>query len=247
MPRLDLLVIQEIPPKDRGGWRESVGPEAYNAIQLFMHFFPKTVLDGAGKVTIYVGKKPDDKPIYYYSDYFKVSMYYAGEETENKRRQLKAEEWDDFYTDLIEKTLIDIAKRAGNEEVIPEIKRAISSVRSTGYKLLVPIKKLSKRSPNRMYQAVTYKYLTPQGELDFIEITDKLKEKNTYVISDGYVKFPLEWYASKCEWAENRFVIKDRLDGIRAYVDADTKSMYSLHNKNKTADRICIDEKDGVK
>ena len=56
MPRLDLLVIQEIPPKDRSGWRESVGPEAYNAIRLFMHYFPKTVLDGAGRVTIYVGE-----------------------------------------------------------------------------------------------------------------------------------------------------------------------------------------------
>jgi|GEM_PF-3064460 hypothetical protein len=57
MSRLDLLVIQEIPPKDRGGWRESVGPEAYNAIQLCMHFFPKTVLDGAGKVTIYIPRR----------------------------------------------------------------------------------------------------------------------------------------------------------------------------------------------
>ena len=55
MSRLDLLVIQEIPPKDRSSWRESVGLEAYNAIQLFMHFFPKTELEFVVTVMFFVG------------------------------------------------------------------------------------------------------------------------------------------------------------------------------------------------
>ena len=80
--------------------------------------------------------------------------------------------------------------------------------------------------------------MTPQGELDYIEITDKQKVKNTYIISDGYAKFPLEWYASKCEWNGNRFIIKDLQDFVRANVDADKKCMYSTQNKKKTAETI---------
>ena len=238
MSGLNMLVIQDVKPKEKGEWRDTVGPEAFNAIWLFMHFFKKTEIDGAGKLTIYVGKKPEEKPVYFFSDYFKISSYYVDEQTVQKRASLKAEEWDEFYTDLIEKVLIDIAKRAGNEQAIPEIEQAISDVKSTGYKLLVPVKKLSKQSPDKMYRAVTYKYLTPKGELDYIEITDKQKVTNTYVISDGYIKFPLDWYAKKCEWNGNRFIIKDLQDCVRAYVDADKKSMYSMHNKKKTAEMI---------
>ena len=70
--------------------------------------------------------------------------------------------------------------------------------------------------------------------MDFIEITDKTNEQYGYVISNGYEKFSLEWYANKCEWDDKRFIIKDRLDCVRAYVDADKKEMYSMKNKNKT-------------
>ena len=41
MSRLNLLVIQDVPPKKKDGWFNTVGLEAYNALQLFMHFWGK--------------------------------------------------------------------------------------------------------------------------------------------------------------------------------------------------------------
>ena len=128
--------------------------------------------------------------------------------------------------------LTDIANQVGKIEIIPMIKKAVSDVKATGYEKLIAVKKLSKRSPKKDYQAITYRHLTPKGELHFIEITDKDDEKERYIISDGYVKFPLENYAYKCEWAEKRFIIKDRQDHVRAYVDADLKTMYSMQKNN---------------
>jgi hypothetical protein len=142
--------------------------------------------------------------------------------------------------DVIEGVLVDIAKRSRNTEVIPIIQTAVMESKKTGYRLLIPIKKLSKHSTNRSYKAITYRYLSPEGELDFVEILDKSKEKCRYVISNGYDKFPLEWYANKCEWADNRFIIKDRQNVVRAYVDADKKEMYSMQNKNKTYSELNV-------
>lgn len=231
MSRLSLLVIQDIPQQKHSGWRDTVGSEAYNAIQLFMHYFKKTEIDGAGKLTIYLGRKPEDKPVYHFSEYFKISVYYADEQTVQKRENLRAEDWDCFYVDVIEKTLTDIAKRAGNEEVIPFIIEAVEKVKATGYHLLIPVKKLSKQSPNKLFRANTYRYLTPQGEMDFVEIIDKNKEKSRYVISNGYGKLPLDWVVQQCEWEENRFMLKHRTEpNVVVSIDADKKTMQSIYN-----------------
>ena len=96
MSKLNLLVIQDVPPKKKDGWFNTVGLEAYNALQLFMHFFKKTEIDGAGKLTIYVGEKPEDKPVYYYDEKFKIAVYYVDEHNVQKRKDLKPEEWDSF-------------------------------------------------------------------------------------------------------------------------------------------------------
>lgn len=238
MSKLDLLVIEGDKgfEKVHGGVR--VSAQAYNAIELFMHFFPKTELDGAGRLTIHVCSKPDDKPVYYFSAFFKISIYYVSEEILEEPKRLKPNEWDEFYLKLIENVLKDIACTAGKEETIPVIEKAAADVRATGYELLIPMKKLSKRSPNREYQATTYRYLTPQGELQFIEIAGKSTGKEKYVISNGYEKFPLGYYAHKCEWVGNRFVIKDRQDCVRAYVDVDLKTMHSTQNKRTSAEKV---------
>lgn len=229
MSRLNLLVIQDVPPRKKDGWKDSVGPEAYNALQLFMHFFKKTEIDGAGKLTIYVGEKPDDKPVYYFNDYFKISAYYVDEQTVQKRANLNAEEWDSFYLGIIENVLTDIAKRAQKEETIPLIHEAVEKVKATSFNLLIPVKKLSKQSPDRSFKANTYRHLTPQGELDYVEIIDKNKVKDRYVISDGYTKFPLEWAVQKCEWEGYRFMLKHNLSSKpEIYIDADKKTMNSL-------------------
>ena len=49
MSKLNLLVIQDVPLKKKDGWFNTVGLEAYNALQLFMHFFKKTEIDADGK------------------------------------------------------------------------------------------------------------------------------------------------------------------------------------------------------
>ena len=234
MARLSLLVIQGDKKNTKEKGDNSISKQAYTAIELFMHFFPKTEIDGAGKITIHFCHKPDDKEQYFFSEYFKISYYYVDENLRNNVSKLKTDDIDGFFLDVLENVLVDIAKKSGNMEVIPIICSAVAEAKNTGYRLLIPIKKLSKQSPNRAYKAVTYRYLTPDGELDFIEIMDKAKEKHRYMVSNGYEKFPLEWYANKCEWIENRFVIKDRQDCVRAYVDADIKEMYSMQNKNKT-------------
>ena len=211
-----------------------VSKQAYNAIQLFMHFFPKTELDGASRLTICVCKKPEDKPIYFYDSFFKISIYYVGEETLLRSQNLQMDECDQFYLELIEAVLLDISKQIGKMELEDVIKTAVQKVKEARYSLLIKMTRLSKRSKNRTYAATVFKHLQTQGELDFVEILDQNDEKNTYVITDGYVPFPLEWYASQCEWEGNRFVLKDRLGGVQAYIDADKKTMYSIQSKNRT-------------
>lgn len=237
MARLSLLVIQGDKNQENNE-NNAISKQAYNAIELFMHFFPKTEIDGAGKLTIHFCPKPDDKDQYYFNDYFKISSYYVDENVRNRIGKLKTDKIDEFYMDIIENVLTDIAQKSGNTKVIPIIHSAVEESKNTGYRLLIPLKKLSKQSPNRAYKAVTYRYLTSEGELDFIEISDKAKDRYRYVISNGYDKFPLEWYANKCEWVDNRFIIKDRQDCVRAYVDADKKEMYSMQNKNKTCSEL---------
>ena len=232
MSKLNLLVIQDVPPKKKDGWFNTVGLEAYNSLQLFMHFFKKTEIDGAGKLTIYVGEKPEDKPVYFYDEKFKIAVYYVDEQTVQKRKDLKPEEWDSFYLGIIENTLTDIAKRAQNEAAIPFILEAVENVKATGFELLIPVKKLSKQSPDRLFKANTYRLLTPQGELDYVEITDKNKETERYEISKGYTKFPLDWAVQKCEWEGSRFMLKHNLSTKpEVYIDADKKTMYSLFNR----------------
>ena len=44
MSRLNMLVIQDVKPKEKGEWRDTVGPEAFNAIWLFMIFLKRLKL-----------------------------------------------------------------------------------------------------------------------------------------------------------------------------------------------------------
>ena len=123
-------------------------------------------------------------------------------------------------------------KKAQNEAAIPFILEAVENVRATGFELLIPVKKLSKQSPDRLFKANTYRLLTPQGELDYVEITDKNKETERYEISKGYTKFPLDWAVQKCEWEGSRFMLKHNLSTKpEVYIDADKKTMYSLFNR----------------
>lgn len=173
MARLSQLVIQgDLKTQEKNG-DNVVSKQAYTAIELFMHFFPKTEIDGAGKITIHFGPKPDDKDQYFFSNHFKISYYYVDESVRNRINNLKKDEMDEFFMDVIENVLVDIAQRAGNTKVIPVIHAAVEQSKNTEYRLLIPLKKLSKQSPDRAYKAVTYRYLSSEGELDFIEITDK--------------------------------------------------------------------------
>ena len=133
--------------------------------------------------------------------------------------------------------MTDIAKRTGKQDVIPLIIDAVEKVKATGYSLLIPVKKLSKRSPDELFHANTYRYLTPKGEMDYVEVVDKNKEKNQYTISNGFGKLPLEWAVQKCEWEGNRFILRHNAHVKPiVYIDADKKSMYSLYNSNTKND-----------
>ena len=240
MAKLSQLVIEgdrKAPEKNRN---LTIIKQSYTAIELFMHFFPKTEIDGAGKLTIHFSPKPDDKPDYQYSQFFHISIYYVSEELQTRAGTLNPDEKDGFYLDVIGNVLSDIAKRSEKAELLPSIQNAVQEAKNTGYRLLLPIKKLSKSSSDRRYKAVTFRYLTTEGELDFVEITDSQKARHTYVISNGVDTFPLDWYAVKCEWEKNRFIIKDRQDCVRASIDADLKKMHCIQNKSTTFTELDI-------
>ena len=189
----------------------SISFQAHNITQMFMHFLPKVQIDGSSKISILFEEKPEDKPQYFRSDYFHVSTYYVDEAILDIANKISLVEKNEFFLSVIENALIDIANINGNIEVVESIHQVAERVREYNYEMLLKIDKLSKKSKDRKYKAITYIKINSLGECAYVEITDDKKQVQKVDITEPITFVSLNQVIKKCEWKEYCFIMMGNL------------------------------------
>lgn len=188
---------------------------------LYLYYLgEKFVLDGCGKLTIFVKimEKPTRKLYfdkkYYYDKYEGVSCYYL--DTQDAEAYFNAgntDKADLLLFNYTHKALIDIAEKSGcGNNVIDRINYAKKEIIQDGFSLSYEVSKLSKYDRSKKYRALVFRNINKDvGETWSVKIIDVksnkvlieeyLSECPTYVFGAGR-------YQKTC-WKDNKFILSD--------------------------------------
>ena len=189
----------------------------YHLAQLYLyHLGEKFVLDGCGKLTIFV-KYRKDKPKYTYWDFEGISTYYLDDNQVDLYFNAEDEvEADKLLCDYTHDALIDIAIRSNcNEEIINKIHNARDVIINGDFSLSYEIGKCSKTNRSRKYRALVFRNISRKlAETWSVRIIDN----NNQIIHEDYLSHsPLYFNGGyryqKTFWEGNTFVLMDK-DGI---------------------------------
>lgn len=206
--------------------------QTHHIIEIFMHFLPKIDLDGSTKLTIRFAKRPSDEEIYHCSKSFKVSWYYV--EPEKIPKEKIDNNRDLFYLELIGNVLKEIAQiNQCDTSVLQKIEEAMYKVREQKFTLMLPIKKLSKTSMDKVYKASVVRILCPQGEKWQVKVSKCDEVIGQADLSMNYKYVSQENLYAKMEWQDDRFLIYDRLRRVVVAVIPAEKVLqrYSFNGK----------------
>lgn len=220
--KLSILVIEGDRDYEKTHNVVPVNWQAFNVIEIFMHFLPKTDLDGSSKLSILFRKKKDTEQQYIRADYFGVSKYYVDEPEIDRQRGLKKDEEEEYYLNIIVNTLKWIVQTQGsNAALMNIIDETAQKVRDNHFELTLPVKKLSKSSSDGQFRASVYRHISNQGESWYVEIKDKNKNISRHNIDLlGKPSFVSQTGVfSQSEWEGNSFVIKEKFGRVTATVD----------------------------
>lgn len=220
--KLNMLVIEGNKRAEKVNDLEPVRFQSYHVVEIFMFFLSKIDLDGSSKLTIYFEKRPSNKKKYVCDNYFHVSWYYVNESDIELLNSLEKSDKDEYFLNVIVKTLKSIAEiNHCNQEIFEEIDVASQKVLDSGFKLKREIKKLSKISQDKRFRAKVYRNIDNQGELWYVEIEDKDGNIYRHDLMDGPSHISKVDFFKKSQWKDNRFVISNRLDYVVATVAID--------------------------
>lgn len=208
-----------------------VNQRAFHVIEVFMHFLPKIDLDGSSKLTIYFKEKKDNERQYMKIEFEGVSWYYVDKSEIDKHRQLKREDEEEYYLNIIVDTLKTIARIDGRpEETLDIIDKTAQTVRDNNFELLLHIKKLSKTSGDGRYRANVYRHINSLGESWYVEIKDKDKNITRHCID--LLKKPTSISQTGVfvlsRWEAGSFIVTDRFGRVTAAVEANANNAPSV-------------------
>lgn len=220
--KLNMLVVEGNKKAEKENDLEPIRFQAYHVVEIFMSFLSKIDLDGSSKLTIHFEEKPSNKKKYVCDNYFHVSWYYVSESDIELLNSLEKSDRDEYFLNVIVKTLKSIAQiNHCNQEIFEEIDTTSKKVLDSGFKLKREIKKLSKVSQDKKFRAKVYRNIDSQGELWYAEIEDKDGNIHRHDLMSGPSYISKVDFFKKSQWEGNRFVISDRLDHVVATIVVD--------------------------
>ncbi len=199
--------------------------QSRNVVELFMHFFPKVEFDGAEKIIIYFINKPENEKKYELDNDFHFSTYYVDDEIVEKSRKLDVNSKDNFFLQIIEDVLCDIAsKTSRKDDLVRLVKEAAYKVRECNFDLVEKIDKFSKFSGDRKYKAIFYRKIDTNGEFSYVEVWEK---KNLVMCIDVTDKqdIPVQFRFHHCMWDGYIYNLYDRFDKLVTSIDAEKQEL----------------------
>ena len=213
MPKLNILTLEQtraaITPQKELPFRWIV----YHVKELFMAFLPKIEINNSSKIQIDFGAKDDEEE---YDNFLGVTNTFVEDFNFEAFYNLDKRSQEHMILNIIVNTLCEISQRQGEDiEKVNIIKETANRVIESNFDLTVHIKRLSKKSPNKLYSVNVYKCLkatcgeawrcdienTKSGDVtqkwmtkvpDFIDRRDwykKVKITDTeYIIYDSFSK-----------------------------------------------------------
>lgn len=187
----------------------------YYLAQLYLYFLgEKFILDGCGKLTIYV-KHRNDLPKYLYWEFEGTSRYYLDDNQVDMYFSIKDnEEADRLLCSYTHDVLIDIAKRSGcGEETMNRIHYAMNAIIKSNFSISYEITKCSKTNQSRKYRALVFRNINRNlSETWSVKILDK--KNNDNIKYEGYVKNPPLYFNGiyryqKTKWDGDSFLLMD--------------------------------------
>lgn len=225
--RLTLLVMQG----DKQNQKSDipVNLQAYHIVDVFMHYLPKIILDGSGKLTIYFTPKPDKEQQYMKNDFFHVSWYYTEKPYLSKQdmRKMNQEDINEYYLGVIVDTFKHIAQiNDKDSELYDIIDETARKVRESNYEIIKKIRALSKASPNKQYRANGYRHVNDHGELYYVEIIDKNKNISRFDLMKKRSYAHVGDLYKSAVWEANRYIVSNWLGKVVATIDAETNTIF---------------------
>ncbi len=185
---------------------------AHSVIELLMYYLGKVYIDGNNYFLISIKERDPNKGWYDNDPYFNVSEYIVNADELKEARDIQKEKHYDpikannFFINLIKRTLINICSNSGNEAAIPQIEEASRKVIESNFELKYKINKFSKKSEDSLYKASAYRHITPDGENYYLEVLNmQSKEIDIYQLNKQpeYVKMELMY--TKAFWDNHDF------------------------------------------
>lgn len=196
--------------------------QTHHITEIFMSFLPQIDLDGSQKIVILFQDKPEGyENRYICHKAFHVSEYYVDEFSLKQLNNLKPEDANMFFLDIIVEALSNIATESNaRQEIIEIIKQTAEKVVNCNFELTLSINKLSK-TYQKQYKAIVYRQLNKSGELWYVEIENlRSRNKVKYDIMKKPTHVSLVDYYKRSLWEEGGFIILDRLNNISATINA---------------------------
>ena len=204
---------------------------SYPVIELFMYYLGKVIIDGNSKIVIVVDKKPNQRALYEYNDYFAVTILYAENKVEELREiqlsgALDYRRLNEFFLNLIVESLSFACIQVGQEDRIALIEDAANKVRENNFDVIYKVKKLTKRSKDGEYTINTFRHITESGEWYYFDIKSKSK-KSTVRYNPNHEKqyVPLEVCYSNVVWDGHIVKLENRFGRSLLVIDADKEEI----------------------
>lgn len=188
----------------------------YHLAALYLFYLgDKFILDGCGKLTIFL-KHREDKPKYYYWNFEGASRYYLDDDQVDLYFSIDDKEQADIILcNYTHDALIDILKRNDySEERIERIHYARDEIIKNNFSLSYEMTKYSKTDRSRRYRALVFRNINRDlAESWSVRIIDK--KDGDRIICERYLKYsPLYcngiYRYHKTIWEGNSFKFLDR-------------------------------------
>ena len=129
--KLNMLVIEGNKKAEKVNNVIPIRVQAYHVVEIFMSFLSKIDLDGSSKLTIHFEERPSNNKTYTCDNYFHVSSYYVRESDIELLNSLEKNDRDEYFLNVIVKTLKSIAQiNHCNQDIFEEIDAASRKVLS---------------------------------------------------------------------------------------------------------------------